>query len=437
MKLNFQIDKRCFNQNVRFMFDPEYTPKKYNIFYGGTGSGKSYSLYQLFTLQCLMNKGTNILQLRKVGSTLQNTCIKPWLEVIESVGLLKDTHYTYNKTEKELKFFNGSMIRWSGYDDPEKVKGIAGVNILWMEECTDFTQDDFEDITDRLRSLPPKGHSWFKENQELKIFLSFNPIYKHHWIRGYFFEDLIDTSQEIHRDVVKDNELIFALKSTWRDNRFYNGKYKNDKIREKTKKINYRKYSVQCNGNWGVLGELIYERNFKIIDASKNEKDYDYIISYGLDFGWSHKFAIAKLAFKDNDIYVLGEIYHDKTGFSQMAKLSLSKFKTSSWYDMYCDSARPEGVAELVKCGITRAKSCTKGQNSVLEGIEWLQDRMIYIDKNCHNVIDEINSYQWQKDKKTGQRILKPVKENDELMDAIRYGCEPWRIAIRETNVIL
>ena len=46
-----------------------------------------------------------------------------------------------------------------------------------MEESTDFTQSDLEDIQDRLRATPPNNHPWGKE---LKIFLSFNPIFKTH-----------------------------------------------------------------------------------------------------------------------------------------------------------------------------------------------------------------------------------------------------------------
>ena len=72
-------------------------------------------------------------------------------------------------------------------------------------------------------------------------------------------------------------------------------------------------------------------------------------------------------------------------------------------------------------------KACIKGPNSVLEGIEWLQDRRIFIDKSCKGAIEEIQTYQWEKDKKTGARLPKPIKVNDDALDAIRYACQKFK----------
>lgn len=415
------------NKKYRFMFDRNYIPKKYNIFYGGTGSSKSFSVWSLFIKMCVEYSTFDILIARKYATTLKDTVETPIINIMTKFfrneltanGLVEGRDFTYNRTHKHFKFNTGSIIRLKGYDNPEKLKGIDAVNVLVLEEVTDFTQDDLEDIQDRLRGTPPPNHPWGKE---LKVFMMFNPIYKTHWLRSYFFKEDIDMSDEIHIDSVKDEATTFALKTTWRDNEYYNGQYKDHKLRENMKNKNARKYGVQCNGNWGVIGELIYE-NYEIGNYSKNVYDYD-DYSIGLDFGFEHKTGIYLLGSKDGDVYVLKECYKPKLTVKDIVKEIKRDFNYPQ-REIIADNARPEAIEEIRREGIF-IKSCKKGANSVLEGIEWLQDRTIYIDESCTGAINEIESYQWEKDKKTGYRIPKPVKANDDAMDAIRYGIQQF-----------
>lgn len=428
MKKKISLKRPFVNEKYEFMFKKDYIPMKYNILYGGTGSSKSFSIWTKLIDMCIRYKTFDVLIVRKYQTTLRDTVETPILNIMRKYyknsktghGLVEGRDYTYNRTQKHIVFNSGSIIRLKGYDSPEKLKGIDNVNVLVLEEITDFTQDDLEDVQDRLRGTPPDEHPWGKE---LKLFMMFNPIYKTHWIRTYFFEDEIDMSEDVHSDILKDSDVAMALKTTWRDNEYYNGQYKDKKLRNKMKILNPRKYGVQCNGNWGVVGELIYE-NYKVIECNKDIKYYD-DYSYGCDFGFQHYTGIYEIGIKDNDIYILREIYEPKLTVNDIIKNINSKFESIN-SKMYCDNARPEAVEEMRRSGIN-AVSCTKGPNSVLEGIEWLQDRNIYVDEKCVGAINELESYQWQKDKTTGSRIPKPVKTNDDAMDAIRYGCEKFR----------
>jgi phage terminase large subunit len=430
-KKRIKLKRPFVNPKYRFLFEPSYIPHKYNILYGGTGSSKSFSLITLFVEICIKYSTFDILVVRKYATTLKDTVEMPvtdmiskrFLNKLSGNGLVEGRDYTYNRTLKHIKFASGSIIRFKGYDNPEKLKGIDKVNVLWMEEATDFTQSDLEDIQDRLRATPPNNHPWGKE---LKIFLSFNPIFKTHWIRTYFFEESIDMSDEVHKDIVVDPITTFALKTTWRDNQYYNGQYKDEKLREKMKTKNPRKYGVQCNGNWGVLGELIYE-NYTVIECNKDLSFYD-DISYGLDFGFEHNTAFHQIGIKDGDIYVIRELYKPKLTANDISN-KLKKMYPDNYGNLkiYADNARPESIEEMNRQGLKRVISCTKGPNSVLEGIEWLQDRHIYIDESCIGAKNEIESYQWDKDKRTGERLPKPIKVNDDAMDSIRYGTEKFK----------
>lgn len=88
---------------------------------------------------------------------------------------------------------------------------------------------------------------------------------------------------------------------------------------------------------------------------------------------------------------------------------------------IYCDSASPQSIAELREAGCSRVRKAMKGNDSVLYGIQYLQNFHIYIHPNCKNFIMEISNYHWMKDK-FGNATEKPDKEYDHLLDALRYG---------------
>ena len=258
------------------------------------------------------------------------------------------------------------------------------------------------------------------------------------------------------------------------------------------RKTNPRKYGVQCNGNWGILGELIFE-NWKVIQCKKDLSWYDDITS-GLDFGFGHNTAFHLVGAKKEDIYALKEYYKPQVTVSDIikdlkqmfpsvyeimeeyknsltdelkknttmntflflkqkyaAKTQLEIFSRENLQPcdidlevicdeiqekigmsytelpIYADNARPEAIEEMKRQGFGGIKPCKKGDGSVLEGIEWMQDRTMYIDESCIGLRNELESYQWQKDKKTGERLPKPVKVNDDAIDDFRYSTQPFR----------
>jgi phage terminase large subunit len=64
-----------------------------------------------------------------------------------------------------------------------------------------------------------------------------------------------------------------------------------------------------------------------------------------------------------------------------------------------------------------------KGQGSVNQGIQYVQDQKISLTKRSVNVIKEYRNYMWQTDKE-GAIINTPEDYFNHGMDAIRYGFE-------------
>ena len=87
------------------------------------------------------------------------------------------------------------------------------------------------------------------------------------------------------------------------------------------------------------------------------------------------------------------------------------------------DGARPEIIQSLRDMGCYNIRAAKKGPDSVVAGIRKLQDYEIIVHPSCVNTIKEFDMYCWAKDP-DGKVTDKPVKEDDHLMDALRYATE-------------
>lgn len=86
------------------------------------------------------------------------------------------------------------------------------------------------------------------------------------------------------------------------------------------------------------------------------------------------------------------------------------------------DSAEPKSIDDIKRKGVSRIKAAKKGRDSILNGIQKIQDYKIIIHPKCENFIIEINNYVW--DNKNGITINKPIDDFNHLMDALRYAME-------------
>lgn len=89
------------------------------------------------------------------------------------------------------------------------------------------------------------------------------------------------------------------------------------------------------------------------------------------------------------------------------------------------DAAEQKSIAELKRDGIMRVKPAKKGPDSVVQGISFMQQFKLVVDDRCVKLIEELENYTYQKDRKTNEYINKPVDSYNHVIDAIRYALEP------------
>ena len=385
--------------------------KRYIVMKGSAGSGKSVDTAQNYILRLMADKGRNLVCIRKSDITNRDSTFAELTGAIYRMFGDKADKY-WQITMSPLKLTckaNGNQIIFRGMNDDkqrEKLKSITfqrgKLTDVWLEEATELTQADLEIIDDRLRGELPPG-------QFYQIRLTFNPVNKNHWIKKVFF------------DIPDENVLTHH--STYLGNRFIDEAYR--ARMERRKIVDPEGYQIYGLGEWGEIGGLILH-NWEIKDVSQNLNDYD-DIAIGQDFGFNHANAILLLGIKDDNIYIIDEIYEHEKDTSEIIQKAIEK-EIPSKKQMWCDSAEPDRIKEWTKAGF-RARGVDKGgsKGSVNAQIDWLKQRYIYVHPHCTNTIKEMQQWKWKKDEKSGEYLDQPVPVMDDAMAALRYGIEGWR----------
>lgn len=400
MQLSLEISPRFFNDiYLKYQLKNQ---NKYQIYYGGSSSGKSVSLAQRCILDVL--KGRNYLVVRNVGNTLRNSCFNELKKQIYTLKL--DRYFKINGTEMVITcLLNSKQIILKGLDDAEKIKSITPIHgvitDVWVEEATECQYRTVKQLDKRLR-----GKSDFNK----RLTLSFNPILKDHWIYKEYFHIWEDNKKYVEK------ENISILKTTYQDNRFLT---KEDIAGLENEKDEYY-YQVYTLGNWGVLGNIIF-KNWKVEDLSNRKDTFDHFYN-GLDFGFSNDpDALVHMHYdsKRHILYILDELYEIGQYSNKLAEKVKEIIGTQI---VICDSAETRMIYELNRQDV-HAYPAKKGKDSVLFGIDWLQRQTIIIDVKCQHTKNEFQRYKWMEDK-NGNVLPKPVDKDNHLIDAIRYGCE-------------
>lgn len=103
------------------------------------------------------------------------------------------------------------------------------------------------------------------------------------------------------------------------------------------------------------------------------------------------------------------------------------------------DSAEQKSIEEIRKQGVNRIRPARKGKDSVLNGIQFLNQFKIYVHPSCTNTLEELENYCWDKDKQTNEYTNKPVDNFNHILDALRYAVEElsrgWKIKSLNKNM--
>lgn len=396
--MKIQVHKNIFNA-VYLPYLEDFSTR-FIVFYGGAGSGKSFFCAQRLIYKALKSR-RKILVLRKVNRTTKASTFQLLLDVLLQFNILN--YCKVNRTDFTIELPNGSMFLCMGLDDPEKIKSITGLTDAWLEEATEFTLDDFSQVNLRVRD--PNA-----ENQEIS--LSFNPVSKANWCYLQFFAE--------NPELEEFRKTVRVVHTNYLDNPHLPQDYINALLMMKaTNEVYYKIYAL---GEFGSLDKLVYN-NWQKMDFDPTKIKGQLLC--GLDFGYTNDptaFVSSYLVENERRIYVFKE--WGGTGYLNDAIADQIREMGFSKSIIIADSAEQKSIEEIKRKGIQRIKPCVKGQGSILQGIQKLQQYELIIHPSCVNVIEELENYSWKKDKATNEYINEPVDAYNHYLDSLRYSLQ-------------
>ena len=393
MNILLRINRMQFN-DVYYPWLKNYR-HRYEVYYGGAGSGKSVFIAQKLLVKAI-NRKRKVLVIRKYGTTIRDSVFQLVIDTLKKWEIYE--YCKINLSTFTIILPNGSVFLFKGLDDSEKIKSITDITDIWCEEATELSLDEFTQLDLRLRALV----------EDLQIFCSFNPVSKANWVYKKWFEP----------DAVYDKAQTFILHTTYKDNRFLPAAY----IAALEDKINTNPtyYKIYVLGEFGTFEGLVIT-NWRKEDFDFMELAQRLEHRAGIDLGWTDPSAIIDTLYDHNNrtIYVFNEFYKSGQQLSQLAEaiknMNLARTK------LYVDSAEPRSI-QYFRNNQINAVAAQKGPDSVKAGIMFLQDCLIIVHPRCTSFITELENFSYIKSKVTGEYTEETTHEWSHAIDACRYA---------------
>lgn len=384
---------------------------RYRVVKGSRRSKKSKTMALWSIYNIMKQPESNMLVVRKTYRTLKDSCFTELKWAIHRLQV--DNLWQVKESPLEMTYIpTGQKILFRGLDDPLKVTSIAveiGVlSWMWIEEAYEITsEEDFDTLTESMMGDCP-------EHLYKQITLTFNPWNEKIWIKRRFF------------DVPDPN--VLAMTTNYLCNEWLSEADR--QLFEDMKERNPRRYQVAGLGNWGIVDGLIFEnfeeKAFSIDEIKGKSGIYS---AFGLDFGYTNDptaFFCGLIDITNKTLWVFDEIYKSGMSNEDIASALIRAGYAKEY--ITADSAEPKSIDRLYILGISHITSARKGKDSINNGIDFLQDYKIIVHPKCVNFLTEISNYTWDTDKKTGNKLNKPIDDFNHLMDAMRYAVEKYAV---------
>jgi phage terminase large subunit len=350
------------------------------VIQGGTSAGKTYGIIPILIDKAIKNQRLKITVVAETLPAVKEGALDIFKTIMFETERWIESNW--NASSLTYTFTNGTRIQFKSFDSVGKAKSSGKRDILFLNEANHIP---FE-IADAL--MIRSKETW----------IDFNP----------------DNEFWVHKETLKEHNSEFLL-LTYKDNEGCPAETIED-LKIKIEKAKTSEYwanwcKVYIDGEIGSLEGVIFN-NWETIDTIPTDAR---LLGYGLDFGYTNDPTAIVEVYKWNDKRIINEICYQK----ELSNSQISKYITTK-LPCYCDSAEPKSIAELRKMGIS-AYGVTKGADSINFGIQIMQENDYLVTSKSTNLINELRKYAWDKDKRTGEKLNKPIDNFNHAIDAFRY----------------
>lgn len=395
---------------------------------GAAGTGKSLACLYRMHLVALSNPRMRGLIVRKTAVSLTSTTLVTFTKKVAKEAIASGLMRWYGGSQQEAAGYyyeNGAVINVGGMDKPEKIMS-SEYDLVFCDEATELTVDDWEAIGTRLRN---GGLSWQQQ------VAAANPSHPTHWMKARADEGKMRMLTSVHRD---NPRFVRADGTLTRDGIAYMAKL--DAL------TGVRRLRLR-DGKWAAAEGLVYEDfdpTVHIVDPNIIQPEWRR--TWVIDFGYTNPFVWQEWA-EDGDgrLYLVREIYQTKTLVEDHARAILNIVAPGGRWTgpkpraIVCDHdaedratlQRHLGMGTIaahktVKDGIQAVQARLRPAGDGKPRLFFCRDALIARDpelaeaKKPAATVEEIVGYIW--DAQPGKQPKEqPVKADDHGMDAMRY----------------
>ena len=347
---------------------------------GGTWSGKTMTI--LFVLLYHAIREANAV-ITVVGQDLPNLKVGAFRDIktIIHASAWLQRFFTVSESGHAVTGANGSIIEFNSYDNAQDAKN-GKRDYLFVNEADGVEYDIYWQLQIRTRK---------------QVFIDYNPS-ERFWV---------------HNSVL-GREGVQLIISDHRGNPFLS-----EEEHRRIEEIADRDlWEVYARGKTGKLKGLVLT-NWDIVDALPAREEWRDEV-YGMDWGFvNDPTALVRVVLAHGELYVDAPLY--RTGMTntdigrELKRLGLTRADL-----IVADSAEMKSIAEMNAQGF-RVVACSKGKDSIINGIDILKRYKLHITRNSAGLREELLAYKWEKNR-DGEMTNKPIDKYNHAIDALRYA---------------
>lgn len=370
--------------------------------YGGRFSLKSHTVARYLLIEARQKK-TRVACFREFQNSISESSHQLLADLIRQYEL-KDFEVTNNAIINKI---NGSDFIFKGlWHNEQSIKSIEGIDIAWVEEAQTVSNQSIEVLTPTVRKAGSRIIYTYNR------LLEEDPVHQRLVIEGRPNTLIINVNYDI---AIKYGMMPDSVRLEMEDDK------------EKRPSLYKHKWLGEPNN----LEQRIY-KDWQIVDEIPHEARLEV---YGVDFGYTNDPTVILAVYYYNGGYIIDEITYQK-GLSNRSIADILTAKPQAL--VVADSAEPKSIDEIQSYGINII-GAEKGQGSVFQGIQFVQDQRISITKRSTKTYKAYLHYMFRVDK-DGRVLNEPddsVHEWSNSMDALRYALSTKNTTMRKMQSII
>ncbi len=330
---------------------------------------------------------TDVIMPRMGGKELSNELkkVRPDIKVLYMSG------YANNSIVNRV---NGSDFIFKGlFHNEQNIKSTEGIDIAWVEEAQTVSRDSIEVLTPTIRK---KGSKLVYTYNRL---FEDDPVHERLVVEGRPDTLIINVNYDIAAKYGFIPDVI--LKEIEDDKQNRPALYKHKWLGEPNV------LELKIYSGWKQIEEIPHE--------ARLESRY-------LDFGYSIDESAIGSIYYYNGGWIIDENLYSKGMSNRQLANTLNSLPNPETL-IKADSAEPKSIDEIASYGLNIV-GCKKGKDSVVNGIQLVQDQPISVTKRSINIWKEYRRYYWLIDRNGVILNKEDPSCANHHMAGIRYGME-------------